>query len=62
MIRIVNVRLTFNPRDLSYVNEAGDRLVAPSTYTILIGSGQPLTGAPAMEAQFTINGQKQLPE
>ena len=57
-----HVRLTVSPRGLSYVNEAGDRLIGPGSYTLSIGGGQPLTGAPVIEAPFTIIGQTQLPE
>jgi len=57
-----HVRLTVSPRGLSYVNEAGDRLIGPGSYTLAIGGAQPLTGAPVIEAPFTIIGQTQLPE
>ena len=57
-----HVRLTLNPRDLSYVNESGDRIIAPGTYSVSIGGGQPGTAAPVVESGFTITGQTQLPE
>ena len=57
-----HVRLTLEPRDLSHVNEAGDRIIAPGDYTLSIGGGQPGTGAAAMEAAFSISGQAMLPE
>ncbi len=57
-----HVRLTLKARDLSHVNEAGDRIVAPGSYTLSIGGGQPGTAAPVAEAAFTITGQVQLPE
>ncbi len=56
------VRMTLNPRDLSHVNPAGDRIIAPGSYTLSIGGGQPGTSAPVAEAAFTITGQAQLPE
>ena len=56
-----HVRLTLNPRDLSHVNEAGDRIIAPGSYTLSVGGGQPGT-APGVDTQFTIAGQTQLPE
>ena len=60
--KTAHVRLTLSPRDLSYVNEAGDRVIAPGSYTLSIGGGQPGTGAPVVESAFTITGQTKLPE
>jgi len=57
-----HIHLTLNPRDLSCVNESGDRLIAPGSYTLSLGGGQPDTGAPVVESAFTITGRKQLPE
>jgi beta-glucosidase len=57
-----HVRLTLKPRDLSYVNEIGDRIIAPGTYSLSIGGGQPGTTAPVVESAFSITGQTQLPE
>jgi len=58
----MHVQLTVNPRSLSYVNEAGDRLIAPGVYKLSIGGGQPGTDAQVVEADFTITGQAPLPE
>jgi len=55
-----HVHLTISPRDLSYVNEAGDRLIAPGSYTLSLGGGQPGSGVPVVESAFTITGQMQL--
>ncbi len=41
-------------RDLSMVNENGERLVAPGEYAISVGGGQPGTGAPAVSSKLTI--------
>jgi beta-glucosidase len=60
--KTAHVRLTLSPRDLSYVNEAGDRLIAPGSYTVSIGGGQPGTAAPVVESAFSITGQTKLPE
>jgi beta-glucosidase len=49
-------------RDLMMVTEAGDPIIAPGSYSILIGGGQPETGAPAVNAAFQVNGTKSLPE
>jgi len=57
-----HIEFTLQPRDLSMVNEAGDRLVAAGAYSLSIGGGQPGTGAAVAEAQFTITGEQKLPE
>jgi beta-glucosidase len=57
-----HVRLSLDPRDLSFVNLDGDRLVAAGTYTISVGGGQPGTGTPSVEAQLSIRGEQKLPE
>ncbi len=57
----VHVRFTLNPRDLSMVNEAGDRLVAAGAYRIFIGGGQPGTSAAGMEVALTVQGESKLP-
>ncbi len=56
------VQFKLDPRDLSGVNEAGDHVVAPGSYRIHVGGGQPGTGAPGAEAQFSIEGELKLPE
>jgi beta-glucosidase len=57
-----HVRFTLEPRDLSMVNEAGDRLVAAGSYSLSIGGGQPGTVATVATADFTIAGEQKLPE
>jgi beta-glucosidase len=57
-----HVHLTLSPRDLSMVNEAGDRLVAAGEYHITLGGGQPGTGAAVTTAAFKIQGEQKLPE
>ncbi|HTW57684.1 MAG TPA: glycoside hydrolase family 3 C-terminal domain-containing protein [Terriglobales bacterium] len=57
-----HVKLTLNPRDLSYVNEAGDRLVGAGDYSITMGGGQPGTSASQAQAHVTIRGEQKLPE
>jgi beta-glucosidase len=57
-----DVKLGLQPRDLSHVNEAGDRLVSAGDYVITVGGGQPGTAAPRAEAHFTIHGEEKLPE
>jgi beta-glucosidase len=57
-----HVHFKLDPRDLSSVTEAGDRVVAPGAYRISVGGGQPGMGASVTEAQFTVEGEQKLPE
>ena len=57
-----HVHFTLSPRDLSLVNESGDRVVAAGAYTVSLGGGQPGTGASTAEAPLTITGEQKLPE
>jgi beta-glucosidase len=56
------VELRLHPRDLSMVNDAGDRLIAAGNYSVTIGGGQPGTGAAGVSAPLRIEGQQRLPE
>jgi beta-glucosidase len=56
------VHFKLDPRELSCVNEAGDHVVVAGTYRIHVGGGQPGTGAPGAEAQFSMEGELKLPE
>jgi beta-glucosidase len=57
-----HVKLTLGPRDLSYVNEAGDRMVGAGDYLITVGGGQPGTAAPHADSHLMIQGEQRLPE
>jgi beta-glucosidase len=57
-----HVKLALQPRDLSYVNEAGDRMVAAGDYIITAGGGQPGTAAAQADAHLSIHGEQKLPE
>ena len=58
-----HVRLTLEPRDLSFVDPQGDRFVAAGRYQVAVGDGQPkASGAVAVEATLTIEGTQRLPE
>lgn len=57
-----HVRLQLNSRDLSMVNKAGERIVAPGEYIVSVGGGQPGTGAQLVQAKFAIRGQQNLPD
>jgi beta-glucosidase len=56
------VKLSLQPRDLSYVNEAGDRYVGAGEYIITVGGGQPGTSAAKAEAHLSIRSEQKLPE
>jgi beta-glucosidase len=57
-----HVRIGLQPRDLSYVSDDAKILIGAGNYKVSIGGGQPGTGAQFLEADFTIDGQRQLPE
>jgi beta-glucosidase len=57
-----HVKLALQPRDLSYVNEAGDRMISAGDYMISAGGGQPGTPAAQAEARLSIRGEQKLPE
>ncbi|HSS96465.1 MAG TPA: glycoside hydrolase family 3 C-terminal domain-containing protein [Terriglobales bacterium] len=57
-----HVQLALNPRDLSFVNEAGNRAVYAGAYSISVGGAQPGAGAAGAETKLTIHGEQKLPE
>jgi beta-glucosidase len=57
-----HVELALQPRDLSYVNESGDRMVGEGDYVITVGGGQPNTKASHADADLSIRGEQKLPE
>ena len=57
-----HVKLELRPRDLSYVNEAGDRMIGAGEYMITTGGGQPGTPAAQAHAKLTVRGEQKLPE
>ena len=57
-----HVKLSLAPRDLSYVDEAGDRLVGAGDYVITVGGGQPGTRAAHADVHLAIRGEQKLPE
>jgi beta-glucosidase len=56
------VHFDLAPRDLSSVTEAGDRVVAPGSYRLTVGDGQPGTGAAFAGATFQVDGTMALPQ
>jgi beta-glucosidase len=57
-----HLRFVLNARDLSEVKDNGDRVVAPGAYSISVGGGQPGTAASQIQAEFSVSGEKALPE
>ncbi len=49
-------------RDLSMVSEAGEPIIAAGKYSVLLGGGQPNTGAPNVAGTFEVKGTVRLPE
>jgi beta-glucosidase len=58
--RTVQFQLTSH--DMSMVTEAGEVVVAPGTYTVSVGGGQPGTGTATLSRAFSVNGSLTLPE
>jgi beta-glucosidase len=56
-----SVKFLLEDRQLSHVNEAGARIVGAGKYGLTIGGGQPGSKAATVAADFTIQGEKQLP-
>jgi beta-glucosidase len=57
------VKLSLTPRDLSFVDLAGDRYIHAGTYQITAGDGQPKApAASTTETTLTITGDEKLPE
>jgi beta-glucosidase len=57
-----HIHFELNSRDLSLVNETGDRIVVPGAYIVSVGGAQPALGIPTVKAQFTIIGAQKLTE
>jgi beta-glucosidase len=57
-----HVHFTLDPRDLSAVNQAGDRMIMAGAYRISVGGGQPGTDAARTETAFDVTGEQKLPE
>ena len=56
------VRFNLSPRDLSYVNPTGVRLMSAGRYVVAMGGGPPGTSPTRPQAVFRINGESTLPE
>jgi beta-glucosidase len=57
-----HVGLQLEPRAIAQVDEQGNRVILPGSYTVSVGGGQPGTSAPDQTATFTITGKKGLPK
>jgi beta-glucosidase len=57
-----HVHFTLDPRDLSAVNQAGDRMISAGAYRVSVGGGQPGTDASRAETAFDVTGEQKLPE
>jgi beta-glucosidase len=57
-----HVSLELQSRDLSFVNDAGDRMVASGTYEVAVGGGQPGKNVPGAQTSFSVHGDQKLPE
>ncbi len=57
-----HVHFMLDARDLSEVDQKGDRIIASGAYHVTVGGGQPGTAAPQAEAKFKIKGKQILPE
>jgi len=56
------LRYRLSPRDLSFVNAAGERRLIPGRYTLSVGGGQPGgTGVDAVSAAFELHSNQVLP-
>jgi beta-glucosidase len=60
--KTARVHFKLDPRDLSLVNEAGDRVIVPGKYRVTVGGSQSEPGAAAVSAEFTTTGESKLPE
>ncbi len=56
------VRFALDARSLSAGDDNGDRMVSAGAYRVSVGGGQPGTGAPEAEADFSITGEQRLPD
>ena len=56
------IQFALDARDLSMVNEAGTRVVAPGSYRLIVGGGQPGTSAAETDTTFAIEGESKLPD
>ncbi len=56
-----HVGVQIDPRTIGQVNEKGERVIVPGTYTVAIGGAQPAEFPGAKTVTFTVNGTQTLP-
>ena len=54
------VEFQLDRRDLAFADKDGVMRIAPGTYSVWVGGGQPGTGAPGQNATFRMNGELAL--
>jgi beta-glucosidase len=55
------VRIQLDPRTLGQVNEKGERVIVPGTYSVAVGGAQPAEFPGAVTATFNVTGSQTLP-
>ena len=56
-----HVALKLDPRSLGQVNDKGDRVIEPGSYTVSLGGSQPGNSAKTLSGTFTVTGSQTLP-
>jgi beta-glucosidase len=56
------VAFDLKPRDLSMVDDRGNRIIPAGNYDVSIGGGQPGSGLPTVSGSFAVTDRAQLPE
>jgi beta-glucosidase len=57
-----HIQFELSPRDLSYVQPDGTRVVGSGRFEIFVGGGQPGTKTAGTQTTFSIEGQQKLPD
>ena len=57
-----HINCTLKARDLSMVNDKGERVVAPGEYNVFVGGGQPSEAPAGVRAKLEITGELKLPK
>jgi beta-glucosidase len=57
---VKHVSFKLSPRELSIVNDSGNRIVAAGDYQVSVGGGQPGTQATYVEGRFYVAGEQAL--
>jgi beta-glucosidase len=59
--KTAHVAIQLDPRTLGQVNEKGERVVLPGTYSVSVGGAQPAEFPGAVTASFDVTGSQTLP-